>query len=270
MAIIGGFLVSRVIAIASEQAGVQRKMREINNEIQTKVGYGDIILEYLHNIDISNFIEDRNVIRGLLEGKSLEEIFKEQKTKSVSIAQLRPHFEQLEEILEEILDAKETTLADLKEKQPLKHPKKERWYTLVLAGIDAMAYESPVTSLLAGGMNIPTPKIDKEYQEKEKMVSQFETELTILSAQKEEQKRILEDFGKPKYVTSGLIVLAYAAAVGIIYPSILLPYPKDTYDDHLTKWWILGLFFSHIVAIFGYLFMAMRGLSRTLKDQKET
>src|SRR5699024_3830435 len=36
IAIIGGFLVSRVITLSSEQNGINRKLRELNNEINAK------------------------------------------------------------------------------------------------------------------------------------------------------------------------------------------------------------------------------------------
>ncbi|MFB5284535.1 hypothetical protein [Peribacillus sp. Hz7] len=80
------------------------------------------------------------------------------------------------------------------------------------------------------------------------------------------QMKILNDYGKPKWVWTGLFVLIYACIVGIIYPSTLLPYPKDIYDDVLTKWFLLGLFFSQLVALFVYLGFAMYKLTND-KDE---
>ncbi|MGM0853464.1 MAG: hypothetical protein ACQEWI_12760 [Bacillota bacterium] len=116
-------------------------------------------------------------------------------------------------------------------------------------------------------MNIGPTRINTEYKEKKKELGQLELEVIILPTQREEQERILKDSGNPKYVMSGLVVLAYASVAGMIYPSTLLPYPTDqTYDDTLTKWWILSLFFSQIIAIFIYLFIAMKRLGRIEKD----
>lgn len=268
VAIIGGFLVSRVIAIASEQSGVKRKLREINNDIRAKEGLIEKANIYLFEDDLADFIEDRQVIKGLLNEKNLEQIVEEVDFERLSIEELRPHFKQLQEILGDILDGGEVTLDDLKKKQELKHPERESWYEKVIEGIEALAGEqsSFQPSWMDLGKNLSPPRVNIEYNEKKKELGQLEAERTILLAQKEEQERILQDFGKPKYVMSGLLVLAYASIVGMIYPSTLLPYPTDTYNDTLTKWSILSLFFSHIVAIFTYLFVTMKRLGSTLED----
>jgi hypothetical protein len=268
VAIIGGFLVSRVISIASEQSGVKRKLREINNDIRAKEGLIEKANLYLFEDDLADFVEDRSVIRGLLDGKSLERIVREEEFELLSIEELRPHFKQLQEILADILDGSEVTLEDLKEKQELKHPERESWYKQIFKGMDELAEEQSRSyhSWMHAAVDISPPRLNTEYKEKKKELGQLEAELIILRAQKEEQERILKDFGNPKYVMSGLIVLAYAAVVGMIYPSTLLPYPTGTYDDTLTKWWILSLFFSHIFAIFTYLFVAMKRLGSTMED----
>jgi hypothetical protein len=67
------------------------------------------------------------------------------------------------------------------------------------------------------------------------------------------QKKNLEAYGKPDGLWTGLIVIIYACAVGVIWPVTLLPYPEETYNDVLTKWVVLGLFFSALAFLFLYL-----------------
>ncbi|AZV41401.1 hypothetical protein BAOM_0789 [Peribacillus asahii] len=47
---------------------------------------------------------------------------------------------------------------------------------------------------------------------------------------------------------------------------MLLPYPADTYNDSLTKTFLLILFFSQLVALFVYLGFAMYKLTND-KDE---
>jgi hypothetical protein len=264
VAIIGGFLISRVISIASEQSGVKRKLREINKDVQTKKGLIENVKVYLFEDGLEEFVEDRDIIRGLLLGKSLENIIREEDFDTLSIEELRPYFYQLHEIKKEIY-GNGGTLDGLREDK-MKYPERKSWYKIIATILDELREEQ--RSFHPGSFTMPTfnPRFNSERPVKEKELGQLESELTILNAQKEEQERILHDYGKPRYVMSGLMVLAYAAVVGMIYPSTLLPYPQGVYDDVLTKWWILSLFFSHIVAIFFYLFVAMIRLGGTMED----
>ncbi|UTE72817.1 hypothetical protein M1I95_21750 [Rossellomorea marisflavi] len=262
VAIIGGFLVSRVISIASEQSSVKRKLREINNDIRAKEGLIEKVNKYIFEDDLTEFVENKDVIRGLLDGKSLERIVREEEFDFLSVQELKPYFKQLQEILAEILAGKEVTLEDMKRKQKLKYPERESWYIEIFNGLDDLAEDqrSIHPTWMDSPINFNPPRINNERQNKEKELGQLEVEVTILHTQREEQERILKDFGKPKYVMGGLLVLAYASVVGMVYPSTLLPYPPGVYNDVLTKWWVLSLFFSHIVVIFTYLFVAMKRL----------
>ncbi|MGM0853463.1 MAG: hypothetical protein ACQEWI_12755 [Bacillota bacterium] len=141
VAIIGGFLVSRVISIASEQSSVKRKLREINNDIRAKEELVEKVKDYLFEDDLSDFVEDKGIIRGLLDGKSLEQIVKEEEFELLSIEELRPYFKQLQEILADFLDGEEVTFDDLKGKQELKHPERESWYKRIFEEIDKLAEE---------------------------------------------------------------------------------------------------------------------------------
>lgn len=273
VAIIGGFLVSRVIALASEQGGMKRKLREINSDIEANEGSIRKVKESLHEEKVNDFIGREGVIRGALQKKELATVIDKEEYYDLKVEELRPHFECLGKIAEEIKDRKIQSLKDLNEKeQHLLFPKRLSWYKHIIEYFETSnerVQRDSIEYKLRTSHQPRSPKTNKEANNKGEELWQMEIKKTILLTQKKEQKRILEDFGKPKYVTSGLIILAYAAIVGIIYPSTLLPYSTNTYDDTLTKWWILSLFFSHIGAIFVYLFMAMRGLSRNFEDKKK-
>ncbi|MCA1012820.1 hypothetical protein [Halobacillus halophilus] len=260
VAIIGGFLVSRVISISSEQSSVKRKLREFNNDIKTKEDLLKQVETYLFQEDLNDFIDDDDAIKGLIKGNNLEKIVQETEYDSLPLEKLRLYFEQLLEIKNEIVEGGEATLEEFKEKNAMKYPEREKWYERIYEVFGEMveAQSSTVPGWMSG---FKTPAmVSSEYNDKKKELARLKEELTVLRTQRKEQESILKEYGQPKYVMSGLIVLAYAAVVGIIYPSTLMPYPMDTYDDVTTKWWILSLFFSHIFVIFSYLFIAMKKL----------
>ncbi|TYS14281.1 hypothetical protein FZC78_19185 [Rossellomorea vietnamensis] len=90
------------------------------------------------------------------------------------------------------------------------------------------------------------------------------TELQSLEEQKLKQKSKIESNSKPAGIWSGLVVLFYACLVGICWPSMLLPYPLDTFNDGLTKNVLLILFYSELFVIFLYLVINIRKLTRNL------
>lgn len=80
----------------------------------------------------------------------------------------------------------------------------------------------------------------------------------------ENEQLIILNNTRPSGVLSGMLVLFYACVVGIAYPISLLPYPLDTYNDIVTKWFLLCLFYSELLAIFVYLFLNLQILTRKL------
>lgn len=56
VAIIGGFLVSRVISLSSERSAIERRLREINNDISIKEEKYDRSVDLLLEEDADDFI----------------------------------------------------------------------------------------------------------------------------------------------------------------------------------------------------------------------
>src|SRR5690625_530636 len=101
-AIIGGFLVSRVITLSSEQNGINRKLRELNNEINAKKDSLAQVTEYIIREDAFDFISDN--VDELSKGKSpLEEIHKEDRYTELTLKQLEPYVKEYNSIFNEIL-----------------------------------------------------------------------------------------------------------------------------------------------------------------------
>ncbi|MGP9038101.1 hypothetical protein ACT1WM_16475 [Bacillus stercoris] len=278
VAIIGGFLVSRVISLSSEQTGIKRRIREIDNDLLAKKELLQNVEDYLLEDDAIDFLED-NIIK-ILQRETLSEIINQDTNNKRSEEELKPYFNEMQNIIKELwtlinkLEIFDDDFDDFykENNHNLKDKEKRDLYEIAYEGMmDLLRDSQPQSSdPFAIGLNLSSlssfkPRsVNLEYNDKKKERDRLYDDIRVLELQIEEQRKILNDYGKPRGVWGGFAVLVYACIVGIIYPSVLLPYPTDTYNDNLTKYWILFLFFSQLVALFVYLGFAMFKL---MKDE---
>ncbi len=289
-AIIGGFLISRVITLSSEQSGIRRRLREINIDITAKEQLyieaeknlleedrEDFVYEYYEDLTIS-----KTPLKVVLEGQ--EEVFRGR-----SAEELEPAVDELTRIdsaLKKLLEDRGIRYSnDLPDEfdnfatlTPEDLEGRKSWYELLYRAYKHKLPKRPKSGALGLSLlhdmdfinspslyNIKTQSEAQAYQQKKRDRDTYNNEISYLKQQKLEQQKILDDFGKPHGMWSGLAVLIYASIVGIGYPITLLPYPKETYNDEATRLLILLLFLSQLLVLFLYLAINMYLLT---KDQK--
>lgn len=269
IAIIGGFLVSRVITLASEQSGITRKIREINSDITAKENTLLQINNYIVSDDAIDFI--RYNADALSEDElSLKKIHKASSTE-LAIEQLAPYVDKYKDILREVktmtgsISPMPHDFYEMMEQldYDLKYPNQQDFYEIAYNYI----YKSRPVPTSRFSFVVDTtamsniPIIDnKYYHEQVKIKEKLEAELMILKLQKKEQEKIISEHSNPNGVWGGLGVLMYCGTVGIAYPVTLLPYSLNTYNDGLTKIFLIITFISELVVIFGYLIFALQRL----------
>ncbi|ERN51620.1 hypothetical protein [Alkalihalophilus marmarensis] len=275
VAIIGGFLVSRVISLASEQNSVIRKIKEIDNDLIAKKEIINSVEKYLFEDDLNHFVSSYN-IRKIYQDRSLKEIVEEDHFSRLTVEQLTPYYNQLKDMIDEIeRELQVSEYASFKafkaNYRNLKYENRLDWYEKIFINVKRIIQPPPVPGVLGFMADSPgiddycididrvSPNTNYSYYVKEQ--ERLEDDIKILVLQKKAQKEILKDYGKPVWVWSGVLVLLYASIVGIILPSLLLPYPLDTYNDNLTKGYILSLFYSQLILLFIYLSLAMYRLT---------
>lgn len=289
-AIIGGFLISRVITLSSEQSSIRRRLREIKIDITAKEQLyieaeknlleedrEDFIYEHYEDLTINKtplkvVLENQS---GVFRGRSTEEL-------SSVVDEITSIDSALKKLFEDrgirYSDDLPDELDNFKTLAPEALEGRKSWYELLY---DAYKYKlpkrpksrSPGLSPLADIEFIPPPSFHniqtqseaQAYQQKKRDRDTYKNEISYLKQQMLEQQKILEDFGKPHGMWSGLAVLVYASIVGIGYPITLLPYPKETYNDEGTRYLILLLFLSQLLVLFVYLGINMYLLT---KDEK--
>ena len=277
VAIIGGFLVSRVITLASEKNGILKKIKEIDKELDIKISFCDSAREVVQNEDIDDFVNEyaEDI---LLHQKSVEDILKEDHYIELEKNIIDSTVNKILEIYEFIINEIESTddgyllpndFYEFTRDNYIKINEDNRWYVLIydliLNQIPGQSSSFPFKDIInaASDMGSFKPILSvQEYKAKVSKVKVLEDDIKLLKALRSAEVDILEGYGKISGLWGGLAVLIYACIVGIIVPSFLLPYPLNYYDDSATRMTLLLLFISELIAIFSYLGFSMFRLTK--------
>jgi len=271
VAIIGGFLVSRVITMASEKQSIERRLKEIDNDLKIKKEMLDNIENLIFEDDINEFIQD-HCEELIIEEKNLQEILCENDYYELNEEDLKPYVEELISIrdrLNETMERSEDIPVEFKDfinQNKFQIDGRKDWYELVYTILRKERLGSRSWSLHMIDPKIISPHVSvynaQIYRDRIKNRDQLRSEVEFLTIRKNEQQKILDDYKKTSGLWSGLAVLVYACIVGIAYPSLLLPYPEGIYDDKKTKWLLIALFFSALFVIFTYLAVSIYKLTQ--------
>ena len=276
VAIIGGFLVSRVITLASEKNSIERKLKEINSDLSAKESMLEQVNIEILEEDIDSFIYDysKDII---IENKNIEEIIEDDDNYDFSIDELIPYLREFNSITDTVInwmrdvDSFPKDFDEFLKNNELKVEKRKEWYKLAYDTIwDKVPENSPknpfelnfdLTPALTSTNLVNSFSISRSYENKLKEQKVLSNDVEILKLRKAEQEKILDDYAKPVGLWGGFWVLVYACSVGIVYPSTLLPFQEGIYNDVTTKWFLLFLFFSELITLFMYLGISMRKLT---------
>lgn len=90
-------------------------------------------------------------------------------------------------------------------------------------------------------------------------LSNVRAEIYVLKHEVADLDRRLVSFGDPRDLRWGLCVVAWLAGVGILFPLLIIA--KEAYST-IAKQFAIGLFFTGLVAIFGYIVFQINRLRR--------
>lgn len=260
VAIIGGFLVSRVISISNDQSFLQRIIDGLKTDIKHKKELLEEVNTYLFEDDLEDFVTEDNLTL-LLEGKKLEEIIEEAEYTYLSQEELSPYFNILVEIKEEIENhirskgLEKNSTDRLIDQKDMKYPVRSDWYKTMEDAI--LDFYSPPSSHLPLFSPSPRHFNTEEYRYKKREKEQLSNEIKILESQRTEHENTINNYIEGSWIWSGIGVLVYSSLVGILYPTTLLPYPINYYNDAQTKILVITLFGSGLLSIFLYLITAV-------------
>lgn len=281
IAIIGGFLVSRVISLSSEQNAIRRRIKEINGELYIKKKQKNEVHQKIIEDDADDFILE-NISDLVSDEEDIEYIFQSEEEHGLTLQELSPIIEEFYIVRDEMIeiffsDSVEGYTNDFdeflsRENIDLESIGRKNWCEWVYNELYSRIPKKnlrPHSLVDMAKLDAIIPPTSDWYNRRVKEREELTNEISLLEKHRADQGTILKDYGQPNGVLGGTIVLAYASIVGIVIPSIFLPYNNAVISFTWDKWILLSLFFSQLAALFIYLGKQVRKLSN-LDNEKST
>jgi hypothetical protein len=275
VAIVGGFLVSRLVTLSAERGAVIQRRRHRDEMRKIKQAEYDDVHARRLAVSTEWFVDHhRDAVlqaRGLTDAETLLEFI----PRGSSHQEMRP-------VAEKLISSTKSAFAEINSKFPDDVPPltsreliengvtipegSEEIYEAVAKYIDDHIPRSP----RAGGLfNFPnvaariavrTPSI--VYERQDALISKeadihgeiqaLEKEIALLDEE-------LSAFGKPEGVIGSIYVLAYLTLVGIVLPTILMAL-RPVPGGGITRILVVAAFISGLIVLLSYLLFRLRAL----------
>lgn len=119
IAIIGGFIASKLISISADRDNILDKIKEINDELNMKTKQHDDIIEKLDDDDALDFVRDN--VSMLVDHRSIDIVYKPEEKPKLDYFKMERYWVRALKICEEIFDLNEEQVCDV-------NSDKYRWY----------------------------------------------------------------------------------------------------------------------------------------------
>ena len=279
VAIVGGFLVSRLVTLSAERSAILQRRQRLEGRRQIKqVEYDEVHADRLA-ISIKWFVDhhkDKLLECGDVEAGSLEvESLLDFIPVGSSYQEMRPVAENMRTAFQEI----ETKFSDseipppqtsreLRESGVLIPEGSEYIYELVAEHmVDSVKPAAPPsTSQFAFSLPVgltsfvPTPDIVIQRQDARiDLERQLSSELRALNSELALIDEELSAFKKPEGIKGAIIALTYLALVGIALPTVLMAL-RPVPDGPVFRVVVVAAFISGLILLLAYLLFRVRSL----------
>jgi len=283
IAILAGFIVSRLISLSAERNGIEIKIKDAKTQLAIKAkNLEEFHLAHLE-WDAWEFIETKAVIRELLKNRgeiSLSNAMNLSPDSQRTEKELLPYWEfatqtikeafrllieNLERLPEETVDFGKF-LKEIKQGDTAGHEFDLffRVYIYLLTAVEKSTTRSPFNMYIPTMSSWQMPEVvpvaeANRYSDLLKDIQTLEQEKNALNIQLTDFRAQLKNIGVPQGLYSGVIILVYFACVGIVYPVLLMPLSSEEFTPFL-KWSVSLLFFSGLLLFFVYLLFSIKQL----------
>lgn len=275
VAIIGGLLVSRVISLANDKQFYQRELDMLTNDKQHASSQLDYFVQQQNELKLKFLFRESTLQKFIDNELTLEEILENDTEYDYTSVDAKSFYNDVVAINDDIVHVldkfddfslkeymamtslKDTYFDEKVENTIYKEITEDllSCYERISRRIAASKSSFPALNyhpmneiflndnLFSASIDALSPQIEKST-----------LELSLLTDKINRLENLRDKYGKTNSIWIGLVVLICASVIGILYPASLLPYPKDFYDDVLTKRFLMSLFTFSLVMIFGYIF----------------
>ena len=273
VAILGGFIASKLIAISSERSAVLERLRQINEELEFHITERDKIQAKNDESDALDFIQ--TAIDDLWAGNSLENVYSNVDHPDISIECLKPYWDRAVTLNEQFQEQvkKKSQLNDdyiptsltptvreddfgyevlralgkkLKKRiRAAERAREKASNPFGLVAPDISGYEFNTTTFSGSGF---------AYHKNCESIQEENTAIALLELQKKQCTEQIQALKKPHGMKSGLVIFALFTILCIIVPLVFSPFSVNSYPAFIIAKIVFLLLFSvGLLAIFIYL-----------------
>jgi hypothetical protein len=269
--LIGAFVTSRVMMMASERSRIEKRINEIDAEIKELERQNAPLLEYIAEIDRKDEEEDRK------EDAESVNSFLRAKKPELDLENLPTADEMLKELLEgsRIRISDENFVSMFKEEygaliEEIRVEKEEEIrlnHSLGSIG-ELVAQAVRLSNSYAVQPNLPlllaNPHKYDRYNKYQEIIRKNDTEISYKKAKIQELQHQVSQIILPEHFKGLIFSLIYFTIVGVILPLWLLPI---TSGQHLVwKPIVIGLFITGLCAVFRYIFIEIKYITKKTKQ----
>lgn len=257
VAILGGFIASKLIALNAERDEANTRISEIDEEIEYFTEERDMLQAQLNEDDALDFIREN--IAHIVKRSSLDDIYKEEEHPRLEKEILQPYWSRAEKTYSQYYSIMKNNTGNYDENEdgvPVKVAKvfvQDFEYAICKMICEYIDNETSPYSALRRSLN-ETVQTGKWYADTQEKVMSVDNKITYLMLQRKQQETRLKALRKPKGVKPGLALFAIFSGVNIIYPLCVAPYVSENYQSYLsTKIYAISAFAIGLAMIMMYL-----------------
>jgi hypothetical protein len=290
VAIVGGFLVSRLVAISSERDGLRRRYKETRDQLKHVTNTNDFREAHAYRLRNSQNDFRRWVLDELVgvaaESVDREALLTDKIPRGSSRKEMAPYLEDLIERVKQVTDeitaqlergdTSRLTLDDLEARGLVVRDTDRDIYLEV---VDSIAEQLPRPQSQFGLMSDIRPlrivnpvttatelrRLDESIQAEQELHAR----MRILETEAERLRTEIALAGRPIGVTPAIIILAVYSLVGIVVPVVVLTLHPKTLAGW-ESWLLVVLFVSGLFAVLAYILWYARTLNNpVLADEDD-
>lgn len=253
VAILGGLIASKLLALNAEREESETRLSEIDEEIIFYKEERDRIQATLDEDDALDFIRDN--IESLVQRKDLDSIYQEENWPSIEKDALHPYWQHALELIPLLSAAVNDPQCQLNDD---KIPKAV--VTKLNSNFEYVVCQEIMDQLdrqqgyITGLSAITAQTGGLWYQKAQEQVTENQTKIDLLELQRKQLVIRRDALKHPKGVKLGLSVFALFSIISIILPLCISPFITDDYLHYIrVKALVTGLFIFGLSAILAYL-----------------
>ena len=266
VAILGGFIASKLIAISSERSAASERLKQIDEELSLRTTERDKLQAINDEDDALDFIRDH--AEELYDAKSVEVVYEKSDHPVISLETLTPYWNRALELSGGFFDEFSSTCTlndDHIPVQLLQTVKDDEFgYQIYLKCGEKLGKILREAERSNNPFGFAMPDIDiptirpvmsgYNYQKNNDSITGHNTAIAMLKLHKKQCEEQIHALKKPRGMVLGLVIFAMFTLCCIIAPLIASPFTTENHTAFVVaKSVFLGLFGIGLTSIFGYL-----------------